>query len=438
MSQAPIIEEQGTSLPWPVVRGMLSAERLAGGLWWEQTWNAWTGCSHASPGCAHCYAERLATTRLAHQPQYRPVIDVTDKANRRWNGQVRRVEGAMEKPLHWRKPRLVFVNDMSDTFHERIDVEDHLALLFLVMSLKPDITFQILTKRADRMAELWGEDDEGSDSPLAIAVANEFVRTMAGCGEWNLDDYPPEAQRKMHYWNSVCGEPPWPLPNVWVGVTCCNQAEFDEKVPLLLKCPAAVRFASLEPMLGPVDVSAGVGPYCCHECEYVGQSAAEWRCPTCWKDYTETGANDSCPHCGKEGDFLLLCPQCGASEASGFGLLADCDLHTGLDWVICGGESGPGARPMAPGWVRGVRDPCVEAGVPFFFKQWGGHRLVAWGDGRPGDMVLSSGGTVPWTQPLRIPGDAGSVIMRPVGKKVAGRVLDGRVWNEFPKATANE
>jgi protein gp37 len=231
--------------------------------WTDATWNPVTGCTKISLGCQHCYAERMARRLQAMgQPNYANGFRVTMH------------EHALELPLRWRKPRTIFVNSMSDLFHEDVPLS-FIRRVFAVIEQAPWHRFQILTKRSARMAEL---------APML----------------------------------------PWPQ-NLWLGVTV-EAADYTSRVDDLRKVGAAVRFLSLEPLLGPI---------------------------------------------------------------------ATLDL-TQIDWVIVGGESGPGARPMEAGWVRDARLQCVEAAIPFFFKQWGGPT-----------------------------------------KKRAGRLLDGRTYNGMPSAHAS-
>ncbi len=230
--------------------------------WTESTWNPVTGCSKISPGCRHCYAERLARRlRAMGQPNY-------------VNGfKVALHESALATPLRWRKPQVVFVNSMSDLFHRKVPLT-FIQKVFGVMEQADHHVFQVLTKRSKRLAE----------------VANRL---------------------------------PWP-GNVWMGVSVEN-ADCTFRIDHLRETPAAVKFLSLEPLLGPIP-----------------------------------------------------------------GL----DL-SGVDWAIVGGESGPGARRIEEQWVLEIRDQCAAAKVPFFFKQWGG-----------------------------------------VNRKKAGRLLEGRVWDEMPRALA--
>ncbi|MGI8857027.1 MAG: DUF5131 family protein [Thermomicrobiales bacterium] len=226
--------------------------------WTESTWNPLTGCTKVSPGCKHCYAERLANRlQLMGQPNYANGFKLTMH------------EHMLEVPLSWKKPQTIFVNSMSDLFHKDVPLE-FIQRVFDVMQRAHWHRFQVLTKRAERVAEL---------SPQL---------------KW--------------------------APNIWMGVSVENQ-RYTHRIDYLRQTAAQVKFLSLEPLIGP---------------------------------------------------------------------LRQLDL-TGIDWAIVGGESGPGARPMNPAWVIDIRDQCRQAGVAFFFKQWGG-----------------------------------------VQKKRAGRELEGRTWDEMP------
>jgi protein gp37 len=226
--------------------------------WTEATWNPVTGCTKISPGCKFCYAERMAHRLQAMgQDRYRNAFKLTLQPD------------ALEAPLHWRTPRVIFVNSMSDLFHKDVPL-DYIKRCFAVMEEASQHTFQVLTKRPERVAEI------GADLP-------------------------------------------WPT-NVWMG-TSIENADYLWRVRSLREVPAQIRFLSVEPLLGPMP-----------------------RLPL-----------------------------------------------KGIHWVIVGGESGPGARPMKVEWVRQIREQCVSLGVPFFFKQWGG-----------------------------------------TNKKRTGRTLDGQTWDEMP------
>lgn len=226
--------------------------------WTESTWNPITGCTKVSPGCKHCYAERMAERLQAMgQENYRNGFELTLQPQ------------MLELPLRWKAPQTIFVNSMSDLFHERVPVE-YIQRVFNVMRRAHWHRFQVLTKRGERLEEL----------------ASQLQ------------------------WES----------NIWMGVSVESE-RYRSRIDKLRRTGAKTKFLSLEPLLGA---------------------------------------------------------------------LRDLDLR-GIDWVIVGGESGPGARPMDPAWARDLRDQCRRSKVPFFFKQWGG-----------------------------------------TNKRRAGRVLDGRTWDEMP------
>ena len=231
--------------------------------WTEASWNPLTGCTKISPGCKNCYAERMAKRlRAMGNPNYANGFELTFH------------EHVIGLPLTWKKPQIVFVNSMSDLFHESVPIE-FIQKVFSVMAIAKQHTFQVLTKRSARLAEL---------SPVLQ----------------------------------------WPS-NVWMGVSVENE-DYSYRIKNLSKTPAAVKFVSMEPLIGPAE----------------------------------------------NADFSLI------------------------DWVIVGGESGPGSRPMREEWVTALRDKCADKNVPFFFKQWGG-----------------------------------------VNKKKAGRLLEGRLSNQFPPVSAS-
>lgn len=335
--------------------------------WTEMTWNPTRGCSRVSDGCRNCYAEVLAarfseTMQSGSRRKPGPMVDapfkgfaVMKNGRPQWTGRVELIESMLDAPLHWRKPRRVFVNSMSDLFHEALP-DEAIDQVFAVMALCPQHTFQVLTKRPERMLAYF---------------CNEWVwnRVDAFMDELIMDRVDPNERRKddlRAIAPDLAGDP---LRNVWLGVSVEDQATADERIPLLLQTPAAVRFVSYEPALGPLSLSR-LHAYC-PEHDFDG------------------GCISSCPSLRKP------------------------------DWVIAGGESGPGARPADPQWFRAVRDQCVAAGVPFFFKQWG----EWWNDD-----------TQPIPEDLKgVPIDQkDGVSMYRVGKKAAGALLDGREWREMP------
>ncbi|MEQ9325028.1 MAG: phage Gp37/Gp68 family protein [Polyangiaceae bacterium] len=237
--------------------------------WTEVTWNPVRGCRVISPGCTNCYAMKMAHRFSGPDKPYEGLTVLTKGRGPRWAGNVRLVPELLSQPLRWRRSRVVFVNSMSDLFHDDVPL-DFILKVFATMVKADQHTYQVLTKRSDRLLEV---------------------------------------DHEMPWWQ-----------NIWMGVSVEN-TDYLHRIEHLRATGAAVKFLSLEPLLGP---------------------------------------------------------------------LPALDLE-GIDWVIVGGESGPRSRPMDPGWVTDIRDQCIDAGVPFFFKQWGGRN-----------------------------------------KKVTGRLLDGRVWDEMP------
>ena len=289
--------------------------------WTNTTWNPLRGCARVSEGCRNCYAEAVAARFSGPGLPYEGLTT----AKGRWTGEVRLVPEKLAEPLRWRKPRMVFVNSMSDLFHDDVPNE-YIAAVFGVMAAARQHAFQVLTKRPERM-RAWFE-----------LVADQALELEALIGET-----PPAGGGAA----SVCTmfasqmmandtrlnpgfRAPWPLPNVWLGVSVENQAAADKRIPLLLQCPAAVRWVSAEPLLGPVDFSFNTDT--CHCGEHVNH--------------------------GWDGGHL------GVPIVSSY-------LIEGIDWVVVGGESGRSARPCDVSWVRGVVEQCAGAGVPVFVKQLG-------------------------------------------------------------------
>ncbi len=267
--------------------------------WTDATWNPVRGCERVSPGCENCYAERVAARFSGPGMPYEGLA-IMGANGPRWTREVAFISGKLDQPLRWRKPRRIFVNSMSDLFQRKLDVRD-IDQVFAVMALSPQHTFQVLTKRADRMRAYLNDPNVW---PRVSAAAHAISLTL------------PKSRRED--WLMIS-----PLPNVWLGVSAEDQQRADERIPLLLETPAAVRFVSYEPALGPVDL----------------------------------------------GDYLPVCREkpgtCGAAQQYHCG----CQYPTQLHWVIAGAESGHGARPMNEDWVRSVRDQCAAAGTAFFYKQ---------------------------------------------------------------------
>lgn len=332
--------------------------------WTDFTWNPTRGCTRVSDGCRHCYAETVASRFSGPGQAYEGLID---ERTRGWNGIVRCVPEALQIPWRWRTGRRIFVDSMSDLFHEAVPFR-FIAAVFWIMSVTTRHTYQILTKRPDRALEFFEWACVGDFENRLYDEAHRYaeIRELA----WE-----PRSATRGGYDN--CG-PGWPLENVWLGVSVENQGAANERIPLLLQAPVAVRFLSCEPLLGAIDIRAF------KECAF-------------WRDRWGNGK--------------------------------------WLDWVIAGGESGSGARPMPPAWAHFLRNQCADSGIPFFFKQWGEFLPGETGDDgirrtwEPYREHTPDG----WEGPDRIPVKvAHGIEFGRVGKKHAGCTLDGRVHHEFP------
>lgn len=374
--------------------------------WTDATWNPVTGCAKVSPGCAHCYAEGVAHRFWATQyPPVRKSVGAIEFANLDGSPATRpRVftdvmchEDRLDQPLKWREPRRIFVNSMSDLFHEDVPFE-FIAAVFGVMGASDRHTFQVLTKRPARMLAFseW----------LRAECRHRGDFTMA---PWQIIEEEATERVGNDRFPAHLPDVPWPLPNVWLGVSVENQRWADERIPMLLQTPAAVRFVSAEPLLGPVDLD----PLRCDMC---GGAKVTWG---------EPGSQPWCVECDHE--------------------MGSPGWLDGLDLVIVGGESGKGARPMHPDWARSLRDQCAAAGVKFFFKQWGEWAPATREHGIVGHVMPDTGRTKSGIECRWIGGDGATqfpsfhglvepiMAIARVGKKDAGRLLDGREWSEFPE-----
>lgn len=331
--------------------------------WTGRTWNPTRGCSRTSPGCLNCYAERVAARFCGPGQPYEGLVSIHKKGDRteaRWNGQTRFVEHALAEPLRWRKPARVFVDSMSDLFHDGFSNEQ-IAAVFGVMAACPQHTFQVLTKRAERMGHWfrWVAKRAQKNAPADRENPWWPVRDVLADGARGLSTN----SRAAGGYLMGGGGQAWPLPNVHIGVSVENQETADERVPWLMEVPAAVRFVSLEPLLEWVDLE-NVHPFHLK------------RDPE------------------KENDPIIRL------DALRGHLKGPDEMQDGkIDWVIIGGESGGKARLFNPTWAKDMVSVCRAAGVPVFVKQMGSNPLSV-----TGVKLRDKAGADPaeWPEELRV------------------------------------
>lgn len=332
--------------------------------WTDATWNPLRGCTKVDLDCRNCYAEAIATRFGGEGQPYHGTVDERG----RWTGTIRLVPEHLSYPLRWQKPRRIFVNSMSDMFHENVPNE-YIAAVFGVMAASPRHTFQVLTKRPERAAAWFkwiigfAEEQRGIASApcehetVMRAAYSAMEPVLGELGVKQLLTAPWDVMKRVqsgYNYRSL-----WPLPNVWIG-TSVGHAAAVHRIEQLRGIPASVRFLSCEPLHGP---------------------------------------------------------------------LGSIDL-TGIGWVIVGGESGQDARPMHPEWARSLRDQCVAAGVPFFFKQWG-----EWAPPLAQPLIGGGCGTAAHYggyRSYRVHEFHDGAYAEKRGKHNTGRILDGRTWDEYP------
>jgi protein gp37 len=361
-----------------------------------ETWNPVRGCRRVSEGCRNCYAERMSARFSGEGQPYEGLAEFKD-GEPRWTGESMIVENKFDQPLRWTKPRAVFVNSMSDLFFEGFDFET-IAAIYGVMAAAREHVFMVLTKRPERarvfFQQMQMEGRESGTSPLAA------IQSYA------LTDFSGEKMKPREIWNrgdvQVERGESWPPVNIWLGTSVEDQSAADERIPHLLECPAAVRFLSCEPLLGPV---------------HLGET---------WM----RGAFDHCPCEGGDEYDVDPCRGC-----PGWGMECGAVRGPSIDWVIAGGESGPGARPMHPDWPRHLRDQCDASGTPFFFKQWGAYAGDPSVAEKPDVMVGTLGQVWHEGDQCEFHESVGATPMARVGKHDAGRKLDGEVHSEFPEVS---
>jgi protein gp37 len=360
--------------------------------WAHHTVNYWWGCTKVSPACFFCYAEAMAKIWRQKDVQWGP-------GGARWlrHGKAGKelFRLAVAAKTAGQRHR-VFINSMSDTFEDHPSLTEARELLFVDLEeVGHSLDCLLLTKRP------------------------ENVLRMVPRG-WLTQ---------------------WPS-HVWIGTTVEDQQRADQRIPELLKIPARVRFLSCEPLLGPVDLDQWIKPwlYCghCGDSYEVSDAIPD-------PDGHPHGA-DKCARCGEEGFMTSWNGDDGKRRAEAAEHRENDDYGLGIHWVICGGESGPGARPMHPNWARSLRDQCKAAGVPFLFKQWGEHVPWEFDESEFNNVCGSQHGKELWhdaapRDPCNLPSgwdafwfeEGDLTLVQRVGKSAAGRLLDGIEHNDFPE-----
>lgn len=335
--------------------------------WCHATINAISGCTPTSPGCTNCFAMRAGSMNRPHHPS--TGLTQPSKAGHVWTGAVRLNEAALVKPLAWGKPRRIFWNAHGDPWHESVPFE-WVDREMAIAARTPQHRHLFLTKRSGRMRRYF----TNTHTPERIL---EAAKQLGGLPKtWS-----------------------WPLPNVWLGVSVEDQQRADERIPDLLATPAAIRFASAEPLLGPLNLMRVMTS---------AVPGAKW-----------INALTGCAF----GEFGNPGPR----------------ISYGLDWVIVGGESGQGSRPLHPVWPRSLLRQCLDTRTAFLMKQWGDwleHEIACdlLGDDNP---MLSDG-------QARLKGRRGDLLVMDgktfvrVGKKTAGRTLDHVIWDQYPELFPHE
>lgn len=341
--------------------------------WTDATWNPVVGCDRVSPGCMACYAVRDAW-RMGCNPNpkvssvYRGLVERQSNGQLDWTGEIRTLPERLGQPLRWRDPKRIFVNSQSDLFHEAVP-DEFIDQVFAIMTLTPQHTYQILTKRPDRMRRYLRERIDATDHFMLAALADIEMVLSCRLTEWkyNLEAQSEDVPLGLLDWS-----------HVWLGVSVEDQKRADERIPLLLQTPAPVRFLSCEPLLARLDLweyllaNGGPDPDDGEPVYYQREDEPRIH-------WVIVGGEST----GLEHNRLVEPCECttyaGHSLAKPWANHQDC---WGTGWA---------PKLDALRWVRSLRDQCQAAGVPFCFKQWGGPT-----------------------------------------PKSGGRVLDGRTWEEFP------
>jgi protein gp37 len=286
--------------------------------WCDKVWNPVRGCRRVSPGCEHCYAERQAHRFSGVGQPYEGLTKLT-KRGPVWTGVARFVPEMLDAPLRWKRPARIFVNSMSDLFHSDL-TNEQIAAVFGIMGGCQRHTFQILTKRPERMKS-WFDWIASKAGDMEFGLLHDACGQLSHIidpGDHDIDAAPTRFDEAMEELMGVR----WPLPNVWLGVSAEDQEAFDARIEHLMACPAAIQFLSLEPLLGPINIERFL--YRASRFDYIWNNA-----PMSHDDHNER------------------------------------------QWVIVGGESGPGSRPCDIAWIESIVEQCRTAGTKVFVKQLG-------------------------------------------------------------------
>ncbi|MBB4520523.1 UNVERIFIED_ORG: protein gp37 [Rhizobium sophorae] len=377
--------------------------------WTDATWNPVTGCAIVSPGCTNCYAMKLAGTRLQHHPS-RAGLTKNTKAGPVWTGEVRFNEQWLTQPLTWSRPRMIFVCAHGDLFAEGVP-DEWIDKVFAVMALAPQHIFQVLTKRPERMREYLTGGRRGGH--LLVAAQLQLKFPVPSPAPW----------------------PHMPLPNVWLGVSVEDQKRADERLPILHEIPAAAIWVSNEPALGPIDwkrwLPTGRRARSPQGHEFIAQQYFMTKCEHCgWIGSSELHHVNAI---ADTGDYDVTCCNCHQITA--------CDEIQRIGWMVAGGESGTGARPMHPHWTYALRDQCAIADVPFLFKQWG-NWIVASAENGHTDSSMATNDAIWLDVDGRQAKPSCDGMREPIGmfrvtKARAGRMLEGRLHDGFPPLPAH-
>jgi protein gp37 len=317
--------------------------------WTTETWNVITGCSKVSAGCKNCYAIPMSWRNQHNEitkKKYEGVVEKTKGGDLNFTGKVNFDEATLLKPLQTKKPTIYFVNSVSDLFQKGVPFE-WIDKIMAVIALTPQHTYQVLTKRADRMKEYFERVSKIGLVSYDLEINKRYFLSSWGANETTgvsemkyraFEPFDYDKKLKVHKRIEFAGT--FPLPHLWLGVSVENQEQANKRIPYLLETPAAVRFLSCEPLLEDIKFQTQIN--------FEGQ-----------------GSDDP--------DYQITNWLKGTVEYFKNNLQSKSEFSTyqsgKIDWVIVGGESGHEARPMHPDWVRSIKDQCQSAGVPFFFKQ---------------------------------------------------------------------